>query len=404
MTNTELRNQRAKAIADMQALSIKAEAEGRDLNTEERSSYDKMKADVTALKGRYERMEEQEQLERELNASTGRIVDPLQSRSADTRTIDTKQYRSAMDHFLRTGSDVQLRAIGTSAASGNLLPVDVVTEVMNALNRGSVVRKAGATVYTTATNANIPISSAVTGTFEAETVSYASAEPTYTAFTAKAWKVTGKALLSKEFLDDAGFDVQGHITARLVDGMSQTADNKYVIGAGSGSSLPTGLIGSSGATNFVASGLAAPTAVDIFNWFYAVPSQYRQSANFAFILSDTMIGSISSLGNVVGGGSDVTIRVPFLPGLTPGAPDTLFGKPVYSSAAVTAAPAANALLGVAADMSKYAIVDRIQNNFGITRLNELYAETGQVMFIGSFRTDGMLTIADAGRTYKCSAS
>lgn len=395
MNTTELRQERAKVIADMQALNTKAETEGRDLNTEERSSYDKMMADVVAFKARYDRAEEQDSLEKELTRSAGHIVDSLAGRSiSETRSATgdktvTREYKSALDTYLRTGDQTQLRALTVSADGGYTIPTDVASNFVLALNRGSVMRKAGASVLKTSKNTVIPVSSVVTGGWEAEATTFDTADPTLSSFNASAFKYTVKSLLSNELLSDSAIDIQAFITERFMDAISQKTDDAYIAGAGSGSNQPTGLL-TTATTKAVASATTFTNA-ELLTHFYALPAQYRADPTTAWIMND------STLGFIAGMAIDLTHKIPFTPGTKAGEPDQLFYKPCYSSAAMPSAFTTGQKLLVVGATRYYQIVDRI-SQMGVKRLSELYGETDQTLFLGSWRTDGKCLLADAFRT------
>ena len=78
--------------------------------------------------------------------------------------------------------------------------------------------------------------------------------------------------------------------------------------------------------------------------------------------------------------------------LTAGTPNTLLGRPVYTSAymLVVAASAKAIAFG---DFKYYWIADRQGRSF--KRLNELYAKNGQIGFVGSQRVDGKLILPEA---------
>ena len=80
------------------------------------------------------------------------------------------------------------------------------------------------------------------------------------------------------------------------------------------------------------------------------------------------------------------------PALTAGTPDTILGRPVYTSSYVPAI-AAGAKTIAFGDFSYYWIADRQGRSF--KRLNELYATTGQVGFLASKRVDGKLVLPEA---------
>ena len=71
----------------------------------------------------------------------------------------------------------------------------------------------------------------------------------------------------------------------------------------------------------------------------------------------------------------------------------LLGNPVHQSEYAPATFTTGLYVGILGDWSKYWIADSLA--FEIQRLNELYAKTGQVGFIGEAELDGMPVLEEA---------
>ena len=91
---------------------------------------------------------------------------------------------------------------------------------------------------------------------------------------------------------------------------------------------------------------------------------------------------------------DTTNQYLWQPGHRDGEPDRLLGKPVYASSHCPAAISGGKSV-VFADFSYFWIGDR--SGIEMQRVNELYAASGQVGFIGTFRTDSVLTNTEAAQ-------
>ena len=117
--------------------------------------------------------------------------------------------------------------------------------------------------------------------------------------------------------------------------------------------------------------------------FYELEAPYRENAIWVF--NDATMGAIRKLK-----GNDGQFL--WQKALHEGEHEPLLGKPIYHSpfAPEVAAGAKPILFG---DLSYYWIGDRK----GITfrRLNERYADTGQVGFLASKRLDGKLILPEA---------
>ena len=80
------------------------------------------------------------------------------------------------------------------------------------------------------------------------------------------------------------------------------------------------------------------------------------------------------------------------PALTAGSPDTILGRPVYTSAYVPTIAAGNRTV-IFGDLSYYWIADRQGRTF--KKLSELYATTDQTGFVATQRVDGKLILREA---------
>jgi HK97 family phage major capsid protein len=81
------------------------------------------------------------------------------------------------------------------------------------------------------------------------------------------------------------------------------------------------------------------------------------------------------------------------PGLVAGSVDTLLGKPVYRSEYAPNTFTTGQLVAVYGNMKYYVIAETL--SFGIQALNELYAKTSQIGYIGRAEVDGMPKFAEA---------
>ena len=146
-----------------------------------------------------------------------------------------------------------------------------------------------------------------------------------------------------------------------------------------------GKVGATGQTTTV-------TSDDLIDLMFSVPNPYRRNA--AWLMNEGGVKALMKL-------KDTTGQYIWSPGLTAGAPDTLFGRPVYTDPdmPVMAANAKSILFG---EFSYYQIRD--VRGIAVQRLNELYAANGQVGFRAYHRTDGKLLNTAAVKHYANSAT
>ncbi|MCI0349387.1 MAG: phage major capsid protein, partial [Acidobacteriales bacterium] len=81
------------------------------------------------------------------------------------------------------------------------------------------------------------------------------------------------------------------------------------------------------------------------------------------------------------------------PGLASGQPDRILDVPVIMSEYAPNTFTTGLYVGIIGDFSYYWIADDL--SLTVQRLNELYAETNQIGFIGRLEVDGMPVLAEA---------
>jgi HK97 family phage major capsid protein len=155
-----------------------------------------------------------------------------------------------------------------------------------------------------------------------------------------------------------------------------------VWGTGSGVGIPLIAAGSSTNDGGSETGGTSIGYGDLVNLEHSVDPLYRKGAKFMF--HDTTLRYLKTLLDKYG-------RPLWVPGMTAGAPNTVltYGYSINNDMAQIAVNAKTVLFG---DLSKYLI--RRVKELGILRLNERFADYGQVAFIGFARYDGNLL--DAG--------
>lgn len=398
-----------KLIADQRALLTHADGENRTLNAEEVQSYDRMTArldEITQTLDRLKRTEEAEALGRETEGDRGTRPDPGRDQRADDAELGVDpcfdlsatrasrgqvEYRRAFREYLRGLAPLStvhqagtqfVRALGTgsTAAGAALVPKWIYTEIVKALQETVRMRQL-ATVRTSNTDMDIPIIAPPTALWKGESDAYAETDPTFDNKTLSARKLTCLVKIPEELLADSAIDLEDEVLQSFQVAVAQAEEAAYLVGAGSGSDQPTGVVAGS-SLGKTAAATGAVTTDELIDLFYALAAQYRNRA--VFFLHDTTAAAIRKLK-----GSDG--QYIWIPGL--GAqPDMLLGRPVYTNSNI-ASMAASAKAVIFGDMSYYRIQDR--PGIYVQRLAELYAGNGQVGFRLYKRTDGVLTVAAA---------
>ena len=356
------------------------------LSAEDKAVYDEMVKKVDDLKEGIKMFDDVAKREAELNEPTSA---PIENKVSENKVEEKKGrasngYKQIFVDYLRGIADN--RAIrnalqeGTNSEGGYLVPEEFENRVIDKLTQLNVIRQY-AHVIKTASNHKIPVEASVgVATWIAEEGQYQGTDPAFGQVTLDAYKVGQMIKVSDELLEDVAFDLEGYLADALAKAIATAEEAAFCTGNGSGK--PTGIFTASGGSVGVTTAKADEiTADEIINLVYSLAKPYRDNARF--YLNDATIKEIRKL-------KDGNSQYIWQPGLQEGQPDSLLGYPVETTAAPTIS--AGAYVIAFGDLDNYWIADR--TDMDIRRLNELYAENGQVGFRGSRRVDGKVVMAD----------
>ena len=384
MKNIELRGQRAELIKGATNIVENAQKEGRSLNAEEKSKFDAMEADARGIKEQIDIIERTAEMKKELAAN------------AEVREAAPKATRKgAFEKYLRNGMGAlnsnersmmaELRGTstqiaGTDSLGGFLVPQDFSNELdMATLFTGEVERLAkklntagGAlldypTINDTATDANL-ISEAASVTIQDMT--FANAQ-------LSAYNYASQVRVSMQLLQDNAFDLNAFLAEAMGERIARATNAAFT--TGTGSSQPQGII--TGATlGNTASSATAISADDILDLIHSIDPSYRNKPSFGLMANDSVIAAIRSLG--LGSANDFPI---FIPSMTAGQPDKLFGFNLYYNNDMASAITTGQKTLLAADFSKFVV--RSAGGVQMVRLNERYMDELEVGFVSYARKD-----------------
>jgi len=384
MKNIELRGQRAELIKGATAIVDAAQKEGRSLNAEEKSKFDAMEADARSIKDQIDIIERTAEMKKELAAN------------AEVREAAPKATRKgAFEKYLRNGMGAlnsnersmmaELRGTstqiaGTDSLGGFLVPQDFSNELdMATLFTGEVERLAkklntagGAlldypTINDTATDAGL-ISEAASVTVQDMT--FANAQ-------LSAYNYASQVRVSMQLLQDNAFDLNAFLAEAMGERIARATNAAFT--TGTGSSQPQGII--TGATlGNTASSATAISADDILDLIHSIDPSYRNKPTFGLMANDSVISVIRSLG--LGSANDFPI---FIPSMTAGEPDKLFGFNLYYNNDMASAITTGQKTLLAADFSKFVV--RSAGGVQMVRLNERYMDELEVGFVSYARKD-----------------
>jgi HK97 family phage major capsid protein len=391
----ELREKRAKAWEAAKAFLDSKRGNDGLVSAEDAAIYDKMEADIVNLGKEITRLERQEALEAELNKPvntplTGKPVNPDMDEKVG-RASD--EYKKAFWNVMRSKNPRQdvlnALSIGEESEGGYLVPDEFERTLIQTLEEENIFRKLAKIIQTSSGDRKIPIVvTKGTASWLDEGEDYDEDDVVFGQASIGAYKLGTMIKVSEELLNDSVFNIEEFISTEFARRIGAKEEEAFLVGDGEGK--PTGIFATTGGAQVGATAAAnnAITADEVIDLVYSLKSPYRKNA--VFILNDATVKVLRKLKDGQG-------QYLWQPSLTAGTPDTLLNRPVYTSAyAPTIAAGAKTI--AFGDFKYYWIADRQGRSF--KRLNELYATTGQVGFLGSQRVDGKLILPEAIKVLK----
>ena len=358
------------------------------LSPEDTATYEKMESEVVALGKEIQRLERQEAMDRELSAATSQ---PLSTRPGQNQEQKTGRasatYRDAFWNQMRNRSSFDVRnalQIGMDSEGGVLAPDEYERTLIDKLEEENVLRSLCRTIRTASGDRKIPlVASKGAASWVDEEGAIPESDDSFTLMSIGAHKVATMIKVSDELLNDSVFDIEGYIASEFGRRIGTAEEQAFLTGNGSGK--PTGLLHDTfGAeVGVTAAAAAAMTADELIDLIHSLRAPYRRKA--AFVMGDSTVKLIRKL-------KDNNGQYLWQPGLKEGQPDTLLNHRIVTSAFMPA-PAASNKAVIFGDLSYYWIADRQGRSF--QRLNELFAQTGQVGFRATQRVDGRLILPEA---------
>ena len=403
----ELRNKRNTLWEQTKAF-LEEHRDGNELvDAASVEQYNRMVADVQALGEEIRRLEDQMEMDAKLSAATSSPVhtDVKAGQRKPARPTATDAYNKAFWEMMRGNSTLEVRdalSIGVGENGGYTVPDEFERQLLQALEENNVFRTIAKTIRTSSGTRTIPIASdSGSASWIEEGAAIQESDMTFSVETLSAYKLGCMVKVSHELLDDSAFDIAAYIAQRFGVRFGNAEEDAFINGTGPSAnpqttpSQPTGILTSVTASAGNTTANAQTVAFDnIYKLYYSLKSPYRRKA--AFLCNETLLLQLMLL-------KDGNSNYIWKPGLEVGKPDTILGRPIYTSAYMpaitgTASQDKNKKVLLFGDFSYYWIADR--QNRTLKRLNELYAVTDQVGFIGTQRVDGKLILPEAMQVMK----
>mgnify|MGYP004449033819 CR=1 FL=1 len=394
MTNQELYEKRASLIADARSILDAADAEGRELTSEQREQVDNMLDDSDAIKADVDqriRLQKCGEMLEEVEARKSALAIAQPQKKEGARGIRSEEYSNAFWQYLRDGElslTPEQRAVmveGTNTVGGFAAPMfdfgqaslqDMIIETMDSAYNFQEY----ATRITIGGEINVPVQNAVgTAAWTAENVDATESETTFTQLKFQPHKATRIVQVSRELLADSYVDMASFMAGMFGRSFATLLNAAFI--DGDGTAKPHGI------TDGTDKGADAASAT-VITWdelqtlFYSLKEPYR--ANGTWLFNSTTAAEIRGL--------KADGRYIWEPSGQLGQPDLLLGRPVAinDDCEDTATGLKPILFG---DLSYYWITWREGMDF--QRLDELYAVAGNIGLRSELRVDGQLTSSEA---------
>ncbi|HEX9344232.1 MAG TPA: phage major capsid protein [Actinomycetota bacterium] len=421
MTPKEMAEKRIALTREAQGLIDKAANEKRSLAAAEDERIDKIFAEVDGLRTQIDAAEKSETRTKRLDdekrwadQTAGRrtaAVEPVALGGGNKPAVwnATDEYRSAYSRFLRGGARVlgadeyrllqgpeELRALQADAdvAGGFLVaPQQMVNDLVK-FKDNLVFMRGLATKYTVngAGSLGAPSLDAdpADSNWTAEILT--GAEDSTMAFGKRELfpKPLAKRIkVSRTLLNRTANGAESLVRDRLGYKQAVTEEQAFLTGTGAGQPLGVFVASASGistgrdvSTDNTTTNL---TADGLINAKFSLKAPYMASPSVRWIFHRTAVRNIRKL-------KDGNGQYLWAAGLG-GKPDTILEVSYAMSEYAPSTFTTGLYVGIIGDFSFYWIADAL--NLQIQRLDELYAETNQVGFIGRSETDGMPVLEEA---------
>ena len=367
MTIGELLNERARAWeAAKNFLDEHPQMSGEDIET-----YNKMEADIQSLTDSIERQQKLEDMSKAVNEA---VKAPVAQKS---------EKDNGFWNYVRTGAKntTYTQTEGTNADGGYAVPKGFNDKVIEVINDENAIRPIADVITTSTYSTDIPVVSAHgAADWAAEAGAYNNSNETFSVCTLAAYKATRLIRVSEELLADAGFNLEAYLAKAAGVSIGALEEAAFVLGNGSGK--PTGFMGTA-TSAFTSADDDTITADEVMDLFFSVKAGYRK--NGTWCMKNATLGYVRKLKDGQG-------QYLWVPAMTVGAPDLLLGRPVVCSENMEGIAATKKPIAFG-DFSYYKIGQR--GPLQIKRLNERFADTGEIGFAISERVDGKLALAEA---------
>lgn len=400
MTLNEMLEKRKNLLNTMDGFLDTHKNSNGALSAEDDATYSKMEKEFDELTASITRAQRRANMEMEMNKPVNAPITakPMVMTEQEENTgrgskAYKKNFWNAMRRKQMTPEMSNALQIGTDSEGGYLVPDEYETTLVEALEEENIFRKLAHVISTSSGDRKIPVvASKGSASWVDEEGTIPDSDDAFSQVSIGAYKLGTLIKVSNELLNDNVFNLEAYISKEFARRIGAKEEDAFFNGNGTGK--PVGIFNATGGAEVgvTAASATAITADEIIDLFYSLKAPYRKKA--VWILNDATIKTIRKL-------KDNNGNYLWQPALTAGTPDTILGRPVYTSSYVPTI-AAGAKTIAFGDFSYYWIADRAGRNF--KKLSELYAANDQTGFVATQRVDGKLILPEAIKVLKMKAS
>lgn len=411
LTLDEKKQKRAALVTEARVLLDTAENEKREMNADEEQQYERIWADIEKMGKEIEQDERSQsrkdklaRLEDEGQQTQGRSVPPAEPGQTGKETPEkvnpraTEEYQKAFRRCLRGGirslTPDQYRALqADSDTAGGFVVVSqqFATSLIMAVDDLVYIRQLATVLQLEkAESLGVPVLDSdpddADWTSELKTGNEDSAMD-FAKRELRPHPLAKRIKVSNKLIRIASLNVEGLVRDRLAYKFGVTHEKAFLTGTGANQPLGVFTASAQGISTGrdVSTGNTATAigADNLINVKYALKAQYRKRAQWMFHRD-----SIKMIRKLKDGNGDYLWKA----GLSD-KPDTILELPFNESEYAPNTFTTGLYVGILGDFSFYWIADALDMQIQV--LDQLYAETNQVGFIGRWESDGMPTLEEA---------
>ena len=390
MNAKQMREKRGALNEQLKGMVAAAKAEARELTKEETVKFDAIYAEQEELRENVKRVENLENLTKELASKADEVRESAAPAKVEARDAFNAYLRKGVNGLnagearaiqeLRTGDD-NAQVTTTDGLGGFLVPENwsdfiSATELFKSdiEQVATVIRTANGQPFNLPGNNDTSFSASILG----EAVAATREDMTFTNIKFEPYTYgSGLVQVSNQLMSDAAFDLSNFIGGQLANRLKRGINAHLT--TGDASSKPQGIVTGS-SEGKVAANTDSIDISEVMDLFYSVDASYRNAPGAGFMMNSATAKAVRVLG--FGSSNDFPA---YVPGMSVGEPDMLFGKPVYINEDMDGIATGNKSI-IFGDLKQYYVHEA--GGVQLLRLNERFADALSTGFIAYRRVDG----------------